>query len=109
MQEHVEQRVARPEGESKPDLPPVSYELSSTSSTSTASLEYRRSHDFYILPIPKRLRYDENKPPNLNLALNLIFAVTSTICECSRRTNYCVADIAGDSCSQSVLLPTSVE
>ncbi|GJE91482.1 MFS general substrate transporter [Phanerochaete sordida] len=39
----------------------------------------RRSHDFCMLPIPRRLRYDPSKPPELTLTLNLIFAAITAI------------------------------
>ncbi|EKM53480.1 uncharacterized protein PHACADRAFT_125251 [Phanerochaete carnosa HHB-10118-sp] len=38
-----------------------------------------RCHDFFFLPIPSRLRYDPSKPPQLTLALNIMFAATTTI------------------------------
>lgn len=41
-----------------------------------------RTHDLYILPIPTYLRYDSSRPPRLSLTLNIIFAITCTVCEC---------------------------
>ena len=41
---------------------------------------FRRSHthDFGFIPIPKRLRYDPERPVELGLVLNMIFGASST-------------------------------
>lgn len=39
------------------------------------------THDFGILPIPKQLRYDPNKPFHFGVALNLAFGFASTFSE----------------------------
>ena len=39
--------------------------------------------DFGILPIPKRLRYDPNKPFHFGLLLNMSFGFASTFGACS--------------------------
>ena len=36
------------------------------------------THDFGFLPIPKRLRYDPERPVELVLVLNMIFGASST-------------------------------
>lgn len=39
-----------------------------------------RTHEFYILPIPNRLRHDPTQPQSLPRLLHYIFAITCTIC-----------------------------
>jgi hypothetical protein len=54
--------------------------LSRSSPGSIDTLTLPRSHDLKIIPIPRRMQYDPADPPKLTLFLNIVFAVTTTIC-----------------------------
>lgn len=44
--------------------------------------------DFGFLPIPKRVRYDPERPAHFGLMMNVIFGVASTFSMCSRLLLY---------------------
>ena len=54
---------------------------SQSASPSTDTLTSLRTHDLTIIPIPRRVQYDPANPPQLTLFLNILFAVTATVCK----------------------------
>ena len=70
----------------------------SFSSASTASVTHlppqkaqALRRDFFVVPIPKRLQIEEGHPFRFTLGLNLVFAISTTICEstaCNQQQDY---------------------
>jgi hypothetical protein len=43
--------------------------------------EFKSTKDFGILPVPQRLRYDPDRPPQFGLMINIAFGLFSTFSE----------------------------
>ena len=51
-------------------------ESASTSTVGNGPVQHGK--DFFFLPVPKRLRFDEGQPFRFTLYLNLVFAISTT-------------------------------
>jgi hypothetical protein len=77
----------------------------------TLDTKSKRPTNFGIVPLPKRLVYDPERPAHFGLLLNVVFGLSSTF-SMSLETHMVTAKafmISKYSCCQSVLLPTTVE
>ena len=51
-----------------------------------SSIRLERKRDFGLVPIPKSLRYNSEKPAHFGLLMNVVFGLASTFGACSPHT-----------------------